>query len=105
RTDTTHWCLIAHPSRRGFHYRLPARWLSEEAPRRKVGPSRGRCELALTMGAMERLVRLLRGLSALDPSSGGGDGETAEAPILRLRRGSSLQFYVRPAADGRRAAG
>jgi hypothetical protein len=86
RTDTTRWCLIAHPARAEYHYRLPARWLSDDPPCRKLGPSQSRGNVALAMAAMEQLVRLLQGFGvdgATPRGEGGDDGEAAAAPNRR----------------------
>lgn len=112
QTEGGRWCLIAHPAREQFHYRFPARWLSEEPPDRKIAHRRGRCEISLPREALEGLVRMVQGLIRSTPVER-SDGKPTTAPdssgdlatpAAREQRGARRETALRPAPGGRSAS-
>ncbi len=59
RTDTTEWCLITHPTKEHFHYRIPLRWVDNNPPNILEVSSRKNKEIALSFSSLQKLAIFL----------------------------------------------
>ena len=78
RTDTMAWCLIAHPTQEGFHYRISKRWLCQKAPDKHLKQSQSPCHNPIPLEVLEKLAIFLKTLSRNDDRDRKGKGETKE---------------------------
>ena len=83
------WCLIAHPTREGLHYRISKKWLCEDIPSQDEDiPSQDRtsakdlCKKPIPIEALEKVAVFLRTLSCSDHES-----EKAKSERTGERRG------------------
>lgn len=56
RTSTHEWCLIAHPERPGFHYRIPSRWLDHNCPEPQQQNSYYQQKITLSFHYLQKLA-------------------------------------------------
>jgi hypothetical protein len=78
RTDTMAWCLIAHPTQEGLHYRISKRWLCQKAPDKHLKHCQPPCQNPIPIEALEKLAIFLKTLSRNDDRDRKGKGETKE---------------------------
>lgn len=112
RTDTQPWCLIEDPTRKHFHYRIPARWLSTEAVPDDLANPAQRRQIGLNLGALARLVAFANA-TAQGAACGGlgqaGPQASSEKPAscvavdaAEKQRGVGGQNGTRSASHGER---
>jgi len=90
KTDTQEWCLITHPEQAGFHYRIPRRWLDEQAPpARQLLPYQNK-EIALPFRQLQKLAFFIQckfhntTASSAEPDIVGSLQETITEPVFNV---------------------